>query len=807
VYRFLQDVIFSFRSLRRNCRFTCVAVFTLALGIAGNTAVFSVTNATLLRPLPYPEPNRLVILHWLSQGDISAAAFFMVKNHTHSFSFISALYPVDVGVNIAATGPPQYVKALSVSKDFFPTLGILPVMGNTFQDELDRPNTPRMAVLSYRLWTRLFDKDPSAIGGDLRVNGQTHRIIGIMPREFSFYPEADIWLPLQLSSSSADPGSDYMVIGRLADGISRQQAQHELDQLAREYPLTYLPSGPRGTLVVRGLQDFLVDSEREGLAILFAAVALVFLIACTNVAVLVLVRATANTQALAIRVAFGPGKGCLIRLLLTENLLLSVTGGLLGLILAKESFPLILSLWPADLPLSASLRVDGRVLLFTFAVSVLSPLLFGLAPALKLSRVNIVQALARTSRTASASTEQVRTLGLLVFGQMALCVMLLVGTMLLLKSLFNLYAVPLGFDPEHLVVAQVSLAGDRYRTTISSAHLVDQIVEQLRALPGVDSVSAVNGLPLESGLNLPIYPSDRPQVLDHAVEYRPVTPGYFSTLRIPLRTGRGFFASDNAGTAPVAIINETMAHRWWPGASAIGHFVNLSDELGSQFADAPRQIVGVVSDIHEKGPSLPPPPTIFVPTGQTPDNLTAFSNKVFLTSIAVRVFPRIDLSNQIRSAIQSVDPTLPVASLRLFSQVVDKSLATQRFVILLTAAFSSFALLLTAIGIHGLLGYQVRLRTREIAVRLALGGSRARVGRMVIQRLAKLVSFAFLVGLAGSLILRNLLGGLLYNVHGGDWTVVIVSTGLLLGLVATLVSLLTAIRAASIEPMAVLRDE
>jgi putative ABC transport system permease protein len=286
-----------------------------------------------------------------------------------------------------------------------------------------------------------------------------------------------------------------------------------------------------------------------------------------------------------------------------------------------------------------------------------------------------------------------------------------------------------------------------------------------------------------------------------------VAPDYFNTLRIPLQAGRFFFPADDSGSVPVAVINETMARRWWGKASPIGHFVRVSNELGPQFADVPRQIVGVVADIHERDPGLPPSPTLFVPMSQTPDNITAFSNKAFLTSIVIRTSRHIDLSSQIQRAIQSVDPTLPLASLRPFSQVIDKCLANQRFVILLTAAFSTFALLLTAVGIHGLLGYQLRLRTREIAVRMALGATRIRIVRMVVQQGAKLLCWAFLVGAAGSLMLRGLLGSLIYNIHGSSLLVVIVTTGLLLGLVATLVSLLTAIRAASIEPMAVLKDE
>jgi putative ABC transport system permease protein len=802
---FIQDLTFSVRSLRKSPGFTSVAVLTLALGIAGNAVVFSFINATLLRPLPYPEPHRLVILRWQDQSDISTAAFFLVKR-ARSFSFATALYPV-AGVNISsASGPPQYVKALPVSKDFFQTLGILPEIGVAFSAEQDQPYAPRTAVLSFGLWTREFNRDPSAVGHDLRVNGEDYKIIGIMPQGFRSYPDADFWIPLQLNPNDTDTGNNSRVIGRLSPGSSLQQAQYELDQLARQYHATYPWSAPQGTLVVHDLQGFLSEKERGGLTLLFAAVALVFLIACSNVAILILVRAAARIQPIAIRAALGSTRQRLFFSLLTESLLLSVIGGGLGLILAKELLPLLFSLWPRDLPLASKLSIDWHVVLFTFAISILSCLLFGLAPGLRLSRVNLLRALGSDSRTASASAEQVRTVHLLVFCQITLALTLLAGTLFLVTSLLNLYSAPLGFDPEHVVVAQVSLAGPRYSTTAATGRLLDEVVKQLELLPHVEAVAAVNGLPLENVLNLPVHPVDMPDSLDHAAEYAPVTQNYFSTLHIRLLSGRFFVSSDKAGSAPVAIINQTMATRWWPTTSAIGHYIRVDEKLGPQPPDGPRQIVGVVSDLHQKGPGVPSPASMFVPITQTPNNITAFFNKVFLSSVVVRTSRGVHPSDQIQSALRTVDPDLPLASLRPFPQLLDQFLANHRFITLLTTTFSAFALLLTAVGLYGLLNYQTGLRTREIAVRMAVGASRPQIIRMVVQEEIRQIFFALLAGMTGSFLIKKLPLALLYNVTGSSLKTILVA-GLLLGSVAIAISLLTAVRAAFIEPVAVLKNE
>jgi predicted permease len=799
-------LVFSIRSLRRSPQFTIVAVLTLTLGIAGSTLVFGLINASLLRALPYPDSQRLIIVRWRDQSDISAAAFFLIKNQARSLSYAAALDPVNAGVNISATGKPQYVKALPVSKEFFRTLGVLPQIGTLFSAEEDQPHAAPTAIISYGLWTQEFDRDSSALGQNIRINGESHKIIGVMRQGFRSYPEADIWLPLQLDTKHLGTGNNCRVIARLANGASRQQVQYELDTLAREYHATYPWSVSQGTLVAQQLKSFLVEHERSGLALLFAAVVFVLLIACSNVAILILVRTASRTEAIAIRAALGSPRRRLVLSIFIEYFLLSLSGGLLGLILAKETLPLLYSRLPNDLALGSRPTIDWRVVLFTFGISVVSALLFGLAIGVKLSRVNLARALGHTSRTATASADQLRTVRQLVFWQIALTVMLLAGTMLLAESLSNLYSVPLGFDPDHVVVAQLSLAGQKYNNTASTSRLMDEIVKNLEAAPGVDAVAAVNGLPLENGLNLPVHPVEAPESLDHADEYRPVTAGYFRTLHVPLVSGRLFAASDRAGSAPVTIVNETMARRFWPNSSAIGHYVRVDEKLGPQPPDVPREIIGVVRDEHERGPGTPPSPTMFVPLSQTPDNITAFFNKIFLASILVRTSQNFDVSRQILGAVQSIDPELPLASSRPFTQLLDQSLATSRFIVFLTTTFSAIALLLTAVGVHGLLNYQVRLRTRALAVHMATGATRSNIVHMVVRHSMGQVVVALLAGLAGSFLVKALLARFLYNVHFGS-VFVILATGLLLGLVVTIISLLTAARAASIEPTAVLRNE
>jgi len=807
----LLDLSFAVRSLRNSLGFTAVAVTTLTLVIACNAIVFSVVSAVLLRPLPYPNANRLVVVHrhesnGQSIGDISASAFFLVKERVKSFESVTAVYASEVGVNLAGAGAPRYVRALRVSKDFFRVSGIMPATGRDFRREDDEPNGLHSAILSYGLWQQNFNKDPEAVGSALRINSQNYTIIGVMPRNFRSYPEADVWLPLQLSPATADPGSDYRVIARLSDAFSLQQAQQELEKVSAEFPLKYLHSPGRVTFVLQGLQAFETRDVRGRLALLFGTVVFVLLIACANLALLLLVRASARNHEIAIRVALGSSWARLIQIFLTESAVLAALGGLLGIGLAKELLPLVLQLAPVSLPMSAVIDIDCRVILFTFATSALTCFLFGLAPALPVSRVGLNEMLRQTARGASASAGQRSIARVLVSAQTALTLVLVVGATVLVRNFVNVASVRPGFEPQRVWVAQVSLAAQRYQTTAPAAALLDQVLGHLEALPGIESVASVNGLPLERGLNLPVYPTDAVDKIEHAGEYRIIGAGYFQTMQIPLLQGRSFSGSDGVETEPVAIVNETLAHRWWPHTSALGHFVAIGKELGQQFADTPRLVIAVATDIHQSGLDQPPPPTVFVPMAQAPDGITAFVNKLFLTSILVRASNHANVSDQIRGVVSSADPDLSLASLRPLTEVVDGTLARDRFYASLTAGFSALALLITAIGLYGLLSYEISLRTREIAVRMSLGARHSQVASLVVREALRLVVIGVVIGGIGALFIRPILSNMVYNVT--DVTLgTVINAIVLLGIVALLASVLTAVRAASIEPMVVLRNE
>lgn len=807
----LRDLAHSLRSLRRTPGFTFVAVITLAMGIASNTIVFSLINASLLRPLPYPEADQLMVVHSFvengqSSDDVSAQSFFMMRDTAHSLENLAASYPVNVGINLAGVGKPQYIQGLRVSWEFFPTLGISPQKGRGFRPEEDRPGGQNCVVLSDDLWVRNFGQDPAAIGHEVRIDDETYVIVGVMPRGFRSFPEADLWLPLKLSPSSAASGNNYQVIARLRKSISPSDAQHELDALSTQYRSTALRQSSPGNmrLVLQRLQDFKNGEVRPSLMRLFGVVIGVLLIACLNLAVLLLVRGSARSHEIGIRMALGSSRARLVQVLLMESGILAFGGGLLGTILAKELLPLVLSLIPADLPLNAATGIDRRAILFSACVAMLTPMIFGLMPAIKAVRFGMKEMTGPTTRGATATLAQARLGNFLITAQTALAVVLLSIAVLQLQTLVRLQSQPMGFDPQDLLVAQVSLTAHRYETAAATTRLMDHIGEQLRASPGVETVGEASGLPLDKSLNLPVVPDGARDKTVYAGQYWIVSGDYFQAMRIRLIAGRTFSPADGKGAAPVAVISESLGRRWWPNSPALGHFVTAGQQLGPEFTDTPRQIIGVVADTYTAGANRPPPPTVFIPAAQTPDSIIAFANKEFLTSILVRTRGRAPVEEQIRRATNSADPNLPLAGLRPLTQVARVSLSRPRFYASLSSAFGAFALLLTAIGLYGLLGYRISLRNREIAVRMALGARRTQVIAMVVRQGVKLVAAGVFLGLIGAYYMRQLFGVMPYNRTGPG---VILFAALLLGAVAALASFLTALQAASIEPMVVLRNE
>jgi predicted permease len=806
-----QDIRRSIRSLRKTPGFTWIAVITLALGIAANVIVYSIIDAVILRPLPVKNAKEIVVARWQNaqmqpQSEVSAPVFFLLKDYAQSLQNVAAVYPQEIGVNLGGVQLPRYVAALRVSESFFPILGAEPKLGRVFTRAEDQAGAPGTVVLSYHLWQSIFDKDSEAIGHVIKVNGAPFTIIGVMPEGFRSYPNADIWLPLYLSPANADPGSDYLVLASLKKGIVIPEAERELESLLKARSLSYLPGVSSGAARLRleSLEDLRTGKFRRNLSILFGAVVLVLLVACTNLMVLILVRGFSRTQEFAIRAALGSSRTKLVRIFLIESLLLALLGGAIGVVLAKELLPLVLSLVPADLVQAGVIQMNRQSLLFALVLSLLVALIVGLIPAIRVAGSRIQEMLREASRGATSNLRQTRLAQVLVGVETALAVIILGTALLLLQSFLSLERVNAGFDGHQVWVAQLSLAANRYGTTQSSSHLVDHVVKKLQALFEVENAGSINGLPLETGLNLPIYPTEAPGKIHHAVEYRIVQGNYFKSLRIPLAAGRFFLSSDDGSGHPVAIINQTLARKWWPQESAIGHFIRAGEEVG--FADHPREIVGVAADVHDSGLGRTPPAVVFVPAQQVPDSITAFVNKLFLASLVVRTKGRENVSQNIRNAVLSADPDLPIASLRPMTQVVAESLSIPMFYAWLTSSFALFSLFFTAIGVYGLLSYQVSLRTPEIGLRMAIGATRFQIVALVLKRGAQLSLIGMALGLIISAFLGRILSSLLYN-SNQVFLKLLVGEAFLLASVALLASLLTAVRASVIEPMTILRNQ
>jgi putative ABC transport system permease protein len=808
---FFNEIAYAFRSLRRTKGFTFVALIVLGSGIAANVIVFSILNAALLHTLPYPHAERLVTLNWTAAGslvsrDISAPAFFALKSQVHSFESVAALSNLGTGVNLSTGNKPQYIRAFRISIDFFRTLGISPAIGRSFNAQEELPGGVHAVVLSDALWQSKFDGDPTVLGREIRVNGDIYTIIGVMPAHFRFYPEADLWLPLQISPATADPGNEYRVIARLRDGVALPDAQRDLEgSLAyrQMYPLQYKSDEIR--LTIEELQPSMSSDIRQGLVLLFGAVLLVLLIMCTNLAVLLTVRAASRVRQVAIRLAIGANRASLLRLFLMEGMIISLIGGIAGIVLAKEVLPFILLLAPANLPIANAVNIDENVILFTVGLSILTGIVFGVFPALKMSRSNLNELLRQNISNATSNLQHARIGKILVSVQAALTTVLLTGAGLFLHSFVELNRVQPGFDIQNLWVAQLSLASDRYRTTAATMHFLDQVCAGLRIKPGIEGAASITGLPLERGLNLVLHPGDAPQRNVYA-EYRMVDSEYLRTMHVQVLKGREFSSSDSAQAAPVAIINQTLARQMWGTESPLDRDLAVTSTLNGMFADPVRRVVGVTADVHESTLSSAPPPTVFVPVAQVPDAINTFTNRTFLTSIVVRMRNGASPVESIYKALKQADSDLPVASVRPLSEVISASLARQRFYTSLISGFGVFALLLTSVGLYGLLSYQIVLRRREIGIRMALGARRSGVVFMIVKQGVQLVVLGAAIGLLVTPLETSTLAKMLYNVRNST-SIVFMSATIVLAGVAALTALLSATHVASIEPAVTLTTE
>jgi predicted permease len=811
VWLLVQDLQYAARCLCKSRLLTFVAIILLCLGIGLNAVIFSVVDAVILEPLQYPDAGRLIILHWQqkkepARGDVSARAYFKVKQQAHSLEHVAAVYPSRIGVNLSSGPSTAYARALPVSEDFFAALSVAPVLGRDLEPEGWESGRQGGAILSYDLWTKEMGASPNVLGQEIRINGTAYKVAGVMPAGFHSFPQADIWLSLQLTPHTANLGNDYRVIARIRDGYTIDQVRQDLKSISQREQLTMLPAGSPSVLSCERLKDYVAADAKPAATVLFVAAVFVLLVACLNVAMLVTVHSVTRTQEVGIRIALGAPRARIARLFFLESFLLALLGGVSGAILAKESLRFMDYIVPRVLHTASPLQINLRVLLFTALISTLAALISGSGPTMKIWRANVNELLKTTSGALMPSPGRARTGRLLVATQAALSTVLLSGSFLLLGNLLHLQAVPPGFEPDHVVVAQVLLGAEKRSREISAAGVLDHVFTQIREVPFVESVSSTTTLPLERGLNLPVRSGDDAKKIEHAAEYQIVSPEYFRCMRIPIRAGRDFSHADEATSLPVTIINETLANKWWPGGGAVGQSLDISAEAGQQLSDRPRKIVGVVRDIHATGLDRPAAPTVFVPAKQAPDGILAFVNGLFLTSIVVRTVPEGDASGNFHSALAGLDKELAVASVRPLYQVVASSLEQPRFNARLSLLFSFLALLLTAVGVHGVLTHHSEIRARELTLRMVLGANRWQVVYLLMMQGLKPVLGGTAIGVVCALFLRGVVASVLYN-PAQPSAAPIFGSAVVLNTVAGLACSLSSLRAASSEPGGVLKCE
>lgn len=829
----MHDLRYAVRQLRKAPAFTLTAVLTLALGIGATAAMYSVVRDVLLAPLPYPEQERLVGLTFtyshkkLNNSETGANAAFLAE-HAKSFAAIGVSDRSTNGESLSAglgDGAHAFqIVGMHVNQGYFPTLRIRPELGRAFTAEEDLPNGPKAVLLGDALWRRAFHADPKILDSVIRINEEPYTVVGVMPPSLmgaSGGPEAeqasetDVWTPLQLGPKTPGfNGNNFQGIARLKPGVSLVQAQQELDGLDEpfyqehpDYRLWEKRVGSPLKFQAWPLQQVIVSNARASLLTMLAAVIAVLLVACLNLGVLMTARASQRSREIALRTALGATRGSVLRLMMVESLLLALVGGGLGLILARVAAPVLLAASPIAIPQLQ--RGSGIPVLFTLAVACVATVLFGLLPALGVFRQDANRVL--QVGTMGGSVSQVRTGRVLMVGQVAVAMVLLSTASLLLGSFLKLRAIPSGVVAKRLTVAQVTLKGAPYASTHHTTQFIEKVMTGLEHYPGVERVAVVNGLPLDHGLNNGGHPVEQPDLREN-VEFRAITPGYFRTLGVALLQGRDIAETDRADAAPVAIISEEAARQWWPGRSPIGHQVVMGGK-----GEIPKTVIGVAANTRANSLAEELQVMIYAPFAQLADGDMKMINGWFPTTFALRTAGDVDLAAAIQQAVSAADPDIPVAKIETMQAVIDHTVAGPAFFSWIAGGFAGFALLLTIIGLFGLLSYQVTQRTREIGVRLALGAQRRQVLGFILRRGLALTAVGLAIGSIASMAIPRVVGSVLADyvyTGGGAITQVLSSTtaalmaAALAMLLATLAaSYLPARRAARIEPMEALRTE
>jgi putative ABC transport system permease protein len=804
----MNDLRFAVRQLIKNPAFTLIATLALALGIGANTAIFSVVNAVLLRPLPFAEPNRLVaVLSGYVKGgeeqfgNASAADFLDWRAQARSFDSLAAYAPGTV--NLTEGDQPEQFSAERVSDQFFRVFNVQPLLGRTFLAEENLSSGNRVVILSHRLWQRRFGGAPNIVGQTLMLGGSPTMVVGVMPPEFRQPVYAELWRPLYMDTGEMKPREAryFSVTGRLKPGVTLGQAQSEMNVIAKRLALEHPETNTDWSVRLVALHELGVTNVRSALFILLGAVGFVLLIACANVANLFLARATARHKEFAIRIAIGATRWQIVRQLLLESSLLAILGGTLGALLAIWGVDFLPKVMPGawSLPRLDETRVDATVLLFTLGVSVITGIIFGLVPALIASNPSVHESLKATDRATTAGLSLQRIRGMLVVAQIAFTLLLLVGSGLLIKSLRQLQGVNSGFDSHNLLTASVAPPRNKqYAEDEKRALLFQRIVEEVGKIPGVESAAANCSPPFASfGLDFPFEIEGRaPEAGDKPEAFfSAISPAYFRTMGIPLR-GREFTERDTKGAPPVAIINETMAKRFFPQGDAIGHRIKIIHLFNEEVIS--HEIVGVARDTKQLSLGDKTEIEMFVPHLQNPwlSTVLVVRTTVEATSIAPAV----------QRAVASVDKTQPIANVKTMEQLIGESRAQPRFYALLLGVFATVALFLAVVGIYAVVGYTVAQRTHEIGIRMALGAKAGDVLRMIVGQGMTQAALGIALGLVASIGLTRLLTGMLFRVGAND-PITLAGGTLLLATVALLAAYVAARKAARVDPMEALRAE
>jgi putative ABC transport system permease protein len=814
-----QDIRFGLRVLAKSPGFTATAVLTLALGIGANTAVFTVVYGVLLRPLPFPQPDRIVQLaetykDQTGEMSLTATELRRLGSYSSPFQYVSGI--TEVGYNLAVGNTAVHIQGMPAGADYFRVLGVAPEIGRDFVAADDAGEGQHVAIVTYNLWQHYLAADPNPIGKPILLNGQPFTVIGVMPRSFATIGQSgapdssapDVWTPLALVAKTMGSGSNIDVLARLKPGVTQAElaANNALifQDFHRDYPedigqdvhIDFIP-----------YQRMIGMDVRVYLYVLLGAIGFVLLIACANVANLLLARGGLRGREIAVRISLGASPRRIVRLLLVESMLVAIAGGALGLLIASLGMDSLLALAPVDLPRAADIHLDAAAFAFAFLVALLTGALFGTAPALDATRVNLTDSLKEGVGRSSASPIRTRLRKLLVVGEFAISLVLLAGAGLMIATFSRLLHTDPGFNPHPVLSMQFWMVGSRYNSTEQVENFNHALIARLESTPGVEAAGVVSaGLPLQGGGNNGIKLIGSSDTEWHSVDYREITPGYFRTMGISLRDGRSFTDADTGAAARVTLVNESFARQFFPQKSAIGEHIALGGKDSAE-------IVGVVRDV-KSYLDQPAPPTTFIPAAQASFGTSQLFEGWFPRTVVVRVatsaagqsIDPLNLTRAVRDAFTEVDPLIPVGSTRSMEQVLSRSLALRNFMRMLLSAFAILALLLAAIGIYGVISYAVSQRTREIGVRMALGATPSGMLSLILAESLRLIFFGVVFGVAAAFALTRMLASMLYGVTSTD-PLIFVSVTLLLTVIALAACLIPARRAMRIDPMVALRHE